>query len=236
MNIQELTVGEIVARDIRAAQLFDRYEIDFCCHGNRTLLEACGDTARAEQLEAELNRLPQTPANFPGPYFDYSTWPLDLLTDFIEKKLHRDTARQIWQIQEHLEKICRVHGEIHPELFTISDLFDESAGELSMHMKREELVLFPFIRKMLSSGKTPAAAFGTIGNPIRVLTQEHQDEGERFQKIAGLTADYTAPADGCANYRLTFQELKEFEAMLHFHIHLENNLLFPRAAALAGEN
>lgn len=236
MNIYDSTVGEMVAQNPRAAGIFEKYRIDFCCNGHRTLREACTDASHAEALETELAGLAETPASQGDPYLDYRQWPADLLTDFIEKKLHRETTRQIAVIQKHLEKICRVHGKSHPQLFEIRDLFDKSAGELAMHMKREELVLFPFIRKMVQTGKTPAAPFGTIENPIRVLMHEHQDEGERFQKIASLTNDYAAPADGCTTFRLTFAELKEFESMLHYHIHLENNLLFPAASKMAEAN
>src|SRR5579872_2642722 len=193
MNIHSSTVGEMVAQDSRAAGIFEKYKVDFCCNGHRTLGEACADSARAEAIAAELLGLAETSAIQGDPYLDYRQWPLDLLADFIEKKLHRETTRQIPGIQGHLEKICRVHGQGHPELFEIRDLFDEGAGELAMHMKREELILFPFIRKMVLAGKPPAAPFGTIDNPIRVLMHEHQDEGERFQKIAKLTNDYTAP-------------------------------------------
>lgn len=233
MNIHESTLGEIVTQDLRAAGIFERHKIDFCCNGHRTLREACSDAARAEAVETELLRLAETTATVINPYLDYRNWQLDLLADFIEKNLHRETSHQITTIQAHLEKICRVHGQSHPELFGIRDLFDESAGELAMHMKREELILFPYIRKMVVAGKAPAAPFGTIDDPIRVLTHEHQDEGERFQKIARLSNDYTTPADGCTAYRLTFRELREFESMLHFHIHLENNLLFPGASQMA---
>lgn len=232
MNIAESTVGDLVARDVRAAEIFERYKIDFCCNGHRTLRQACGNAESVAAVEAALRDLSGTTGTGDNPYLDYRSWPLDLLADFIEKKLHRETSGRITAIQAHLEKICRVHGGKHPELVAIRDLFDKSAGELSAHMKREELILFPYIRKTILTGKAPGMAFGTVANPIRVLTQEHQDEGERFRQIALLTNDYTVPADGCTTYRLTFQELREFESMLHFHIHLENNLLFPRALAL----
>ena len=233
MDTYTSTLGQLVAQDPRAAEILEQYKIDFCCNGHRTLQEACEDPERRTAVAVALNSLTGQPAATVNPYLDFRNWPLDLLVDYIEKKLHRETGRRITQLQTHLEKICRVHGAAHPELFTIRDLFDESAGELSMHMKREELVLFPYIRKTVLNGKPPAAAFGTVANPIRVLSQEHQDEGDRFRKIAGLTNDYNAPADGCATYRLTFQELGEFESLLHFHIHLENNLLFPAALAIA---
>jgi regulator of cell morphogenesis and NO signaling len=233
MDIHLSTVGQIVALDARAAQLFGQYKIDFCCHGSKTLQEACADTGNAAVVEKALQDLLETPATAGGAVLDYRTWPLDLLADFIEKKFHRETTIRIAELQGYLEKICRVHGQAHPELFTINDLFDTSAGELTKHMQREELILFPYIRNMVQQGKPPVAAFGTVENPIRALTHEHQQEGERLRQIAQIGDDYSVPADGCTTYRLTFQLLKEFETLLHFHIHLENNLLFPGALALA---
>lgn len=190
-------------------------------------------TADAGVVEVALQSLLDTPATSGGSVVDYRDWPIDLLADLIEKKYHRETTRQIEAIKGYLEKVCRVHGDVHPELFDIQALFEESSGELTMHMKREELVLFPFIRKMVQNGKPPMMAFGTLDNPIRALTHDHEAEGRRFSRIAELTGNYTAPEDGCQTYRLTFHLLKEFESMLHFHIHLENNLLFPQALVMA---
>lgn len=229
MDIQQCTLGEIVAKDARAAAVLEQYDIDFCCNGHRTLQQACPDTEKAAAVVQALSDLSAETATT----VDYRGWPIDLLADFIEKKYHRDTTRHIDVIQTHLDKICRVHGDAHPELWKVKSLFEESAADLTMHMKKEELMLFPFIRKMVRDGKAPIAPFGTVDNPIRVLTHEHQAEGDRFRQIAELTDDYIAPADGCQTYRLTFHELKEFETMLHFHIHLENNLLFPRALEMA---
>ena len=233
MNLQQCTVGEIVAKDSRAAEVFGTYKVDFCCNGGKTLVEACGDGDKVALVEAALQRLLTTPAMAAGAMEDYRTWPLDLLADLIEKKYHRETTKQIGVIQGYLDKICTVHGGRHAELFAIKDLFDESAGELTKHMHKEELVLFPFVRKTVQTGKTPVAVFGTVDNPIRALMHEHAEEGDRFRKIAELSDHYTAPPDGCQTYRLTFQLLKEFETMLHFHIHLENNLLFPGALAMS---
>lgn len=228
MNILESTVGDIAAGNPRAAAVFERFHIDFCCNGHRTLAEACAGVADPAVVETALREQPaETGAQ------DYRGWPVDLLADVIEKKYHRETTRQIDLIKTNLDKICRVHGATHPEMFEIKELFEASAGDLTMHMKKEELVLFPFIRKMVQQDKPPVAVFGTVDNPIRALIHEHQVEGERFREIAALSDNFTAPADGCQTYRLTFQMLKEFEEFLHIHIHLENNLLFPQALAMA---
>lgn len=222
----------MVAQDSRVAEVFERYKIDFCCNGNKVLTEACPDDGVRDVVERELLAVLETTASSGGSSVDYRTWPLDLLADFLEKKYHRETSRQIAVIQQYLDKICLKHGEAHPELFEIKDLFEAGAGELTAHMQREELVLFPFVRKMVQTGKRPIAAFGTVENPIRALSHEHEQEGERFRKIAELSVGYSAPPDGCQSYKLTFAMLKEFESMLHIHIHLENNLLFPRALAM----
>ena len=239
MNIEQSTVGEIVARDARAAAIFERYQIDFCCNGHRKLSEACG-AERLGQVAGELRELlagafAGGSVSAGGPVVDYSAWPLDLLADYIEKKYHREAAARIPQILGYLEKIAAVHGEAHPELERLKAVFEESAGELTKHMKREELILFPAIRKMVQTGSVPETFFGPIANPIGAMEREHEEEGQRMRTMEQLSNHYTAPSDGCTTYRVCYGLMKEFEQALHFHIHLENNLLFPKALAMAGE-
>jgi regulator of cell morphogenesis and NO signaling len=158
------------------------------------------------------------------------------LTDHIENTHHRYVTAQIPVIQAFLDKIVRVHGGRHPELAQIKKDFDECAGELAMHMKKEELMLFPFIRKMVrekqAGSKSVTAPFGTVENPIRMMMHEHDGEGERFRRIRELSSQYTSPADGCATYSAAYATLHAFEEDLHLHIHLENNILFPRSIEL----
>lgn len=130
----------------------------------------------------------------------------------------------------YLNKVAAVHGDRHPELREVQDLFIGCAEDLTSHMQKEEQVLFPFIRKM-AVGDDIHAPFGTVQNPINMMMHEHTNEGERFRKIAALTNDYTAPEDACNTYRVTYALLNEFEEDLHLHIHLENNILFPKAIA-----
>jgi regulator of cell morphogenesis and NO signaling len=226
------TVGEIVAEDYRAASVFEKFGIDFCCKGNRTIDEACaGKQINPDAVTEMLNTLNmETAGNLP----DFASWPADLLADYIEKKHHRYVTETTPVLQQFLDKLCNVHGGRHPELFEITKQFNESAGELAMHMKKEELILFPYVRRLVTAlnmgTKLDKAQFGTIENPIQVLMQEHTTEGDRFREISELSSNYTPPADGCATYKVAFQMLKEFEADLHLHIHLENNILFPQAA------
>ena len=230
-------IGELVARDYRTASVFKKYSIDFCCQGNRTIQEACEkkniDTKKVlEDLVAMMEAKSESTT-------DYQSWPLDLLADYIEKKHHRYVQEKTLEIQPYLDKICKVHGERHPELLEIKEEFNASAGELAAHMKKEEMILFPFIRKMtkakLENTKVDAAHFGTVKNPIQMMMNEHTVEGNRFRKIEELSNNYTPPLDACNTYRVSFALLKEFEQDLHLHIHLENNILFPRAIEIEKE-
>jgi len=167
---------------------------------------------------------------------DFKSWPLDLLADYIEKTHHRYVEEKIPVLLQFLDKLNKVHGERHPELFEINELFKGCAGELTQHMKKEELILFPFIKNMVKASINhqfiQEPSFGTVENPIAMMMEEHDAEGERFRKIVLLTNNYTVPSDACSTYRVTFAMLQEFEQDLHKHIHLENNILFPKAMAL----
>lgn len=226
------TISELVAKNVHTAPVFEKFGLDFCCKGNRTLETACREAGvSVEQLVAALE---QTPA--PGGSPDYRSWPLDLLSDYIEKKHHRYAAAQIPILQQYLNKLVSVHGHKHPELLEIKNLFDGCAGELTMHMKKEELVLFPFIRRLLRARETGeggiSTPFGSVANPVAMMMQEHDTEGDRFHKIAALSNHYTPPANACNTFKVTYVLLKEFEEDLHLHIHLENAVLFPGAIAL----
>lgn len=230
---KEKTVGELVTQDYRAAQVFKKVGIDFCCNGNISLEDACTkNNISTDYVITSLNKVANQKSDGGT---DYNSWPLDLLADYVEKKHHRYVEEKIKEIIPYLDKITHVHGDRHPELAEVNKLFKESAGELSAHMKKEELILFPHIRKMVQSKQSeakPAAHFGSVQNPIKMMMHEHDSEGERFRKISNLTDEYTVPADGCNTYRVTLSLLKEFEDDLHLHIHLENNILFPKSLLL----
>ncbi|MCW5909987.1 MAG: iron-sulfur cluster repair di-iron protein [Cyclobacteriaceae bacterium] len=238
MNITDQSiVGELVAQDYRTAWVFKNHGIDFCCNGNCSIAEACERKNVASSVLIE--KLQHSVQQNENKSMDYNTWPLDLLADYIEKKHHRYVDAKIQEIKPFLNKVVKVHGSQHPELAEVEQLFNQSAGELAAHMKKEEFILFPFIRKMIKSkdSREPLAQphFGTVQNPITMMHHEHDTEGERFRRIAALTGSYTPPADACNTYRVTFSLLKEFEEDLHLHIHLENNILFPKAIAMEKE-
>lgn len=237
MKITEKNViGELVAEDYRAAEVFAKYGIDFCCKGNQTIHDVCEKKKIDEN--ALINDLSDILKSLENSVIDYQAWPIDLLADYIEKKHHRYVQNKTPVIQQYLTKICSVHGKGHPELVEILESFNASAQMLAAHMKKEELILFPYIRKMFvaQDNEVLTPQFGTVQNPINMMKEEHDVEGERFRKIAELTNNYTPPEDACNTFRVTYALLKEFENDLHLHIHLENNILFPKAIAMETEH
>lgn len=235
---KEKTVGSFVAEDYRAANVFQKYGIDFCCRGNISLQEVSDlNKLDANKLIEELKEAVKAPdANEP----DFRTWPLDELADYIVKKHHAYITKSIPLLNQYLDKICQVHGDRHPELLEIKKLFNTAAANLEAHLQKEERMLFPYINKLADikkNGLKEKVEHGvwTVQNPVRVMMMEHDAEGERFRIMSQLSNGYTTPSDGCRTYQVTFSMLKEFESDLHRHIHLENNILFPGAIALENE-
>lgn len=228
---EKTTIGEIVAEDYRTAALFSNLGIDFCCKGHRTLNEVTSKkNLDLENIRQELQNIMNKKEDTS---VDFKSWEIDLLADYIEKTHHRYVEEKSQVLLLLLNKLCKVHGANHPELFEINQLFGASAQDLAAHMKKEELILFPFIRKMVKAKRANADLeqpnFGTVDNPIEMMMHEHDQEGERFRKIAALSNNYQTPSDGCATYQTAFSMLSDFEKNLHQHIHLENNILFPGA-------
>ena len=231
-TIKQETIGALVTKDYRLATVFESFGIDFCCKGNRSIEEACEKlNIESETVWTAVNNMLNTSNDGAR---DFDIWPLDFLADYIENKHHRYVEERIPLLQQYLDKLCKVHGQTHPELFKITELFHQSAGDLTAHMKKEEFILFPYVKKMIAEHENQKAEkskphFGTVKNPIKMMMDEHENEGERFEKIAELTQNFTPPADACSTYRVTYALLDEFKTDLHQHIHLENNILFPKA-------
>lgn len=233
MLTKERTIGELVAEDFRAAEVFRKYKIDFCCKGNRTIEEACDNKKyNASEVYADLEKINEGKSGD----IDFNSWPLDLLADYVEKTHHKYVEENSVVLIQYLNKLCKVHGDRHPELFEITKLFTESAKDLGAHLKKEEEILFPFIKKMVAAkqnGETiEKSDFDTVESPIAMMKDEHTVEGERFEVIAKLTNNYQFPDDACGTYQVTYRMLEDFENDLHKHIHLENNILFPKAIEL----
>jgi regulator of cell morphogenesis and NO signaling len=228
-NVATRTVGELVADDFRAAAVFERFGIDFCCSGRRTLDEACRAAAADPALVAHaLTALP--PALDTDD--DVARWPIPRLIDVILSAHHAYVRSAMPAITRHLAKLVEVHGSRHPELARVAAYFQQIVADLSQHMVKEEQVLFPYVRDLAEAGDTcgrTRSPFGTVANPIRMMEREHQEVGDALRLIRKLTRGYAAPDDGCTTYAIAMAELQQFERDLHRHVHLENNVLFPAA-------
>lgn len=235
MNItQDRTIGSIVAEDYRAAAALTRYGIDFCCKGGRTVEEVCRTKNidmddLAGEIAEELERGTRSGE-------DPAEWTLTRLAEHIEQVHHAYVNARTPILLQYLNKLCKVHGERHPELFEIAEEFMACAHAMAVHMKKEELLLFPFIKQLERTAAeglpAPHPHFGSVGRPVTVMMHDHDAEGERFRRIKELSYGYANPPDGCVTYATAMKLLQEFEADLHRHIHLENNILFPGAIDL----
>ena len=227
----ETTIRDLVASDYRTAAIFQRYGLDFCCNGGRTIEQGCREAgADRDALIRELECVLATPASG-VPRF--TVWDTRTLIAYIVDNHHSYVRQAIPPLLRHTQKVATVHGDRHPELCEIGQLFVKVADDMADHMDKEERVLFPFIAALSeaarSGGPAPQPPFGTVGNPIRMMEADHQFAGDAMAAIRRLTSNYQPPENACATYRVCFQELEAFEKDLHEHVHLENNILFPRA-------
>lgn len=227
------TVGELVTEKPSRARVFERYGIDYCCGGKRPLAEACD--RRGVDPKAVVQDLATAEAE---PVADERNWAeasLGELIDHIVDTHHAYLRRELPRLTPLVDKVTRVHGENHPELGECQAVFHGLRAELESHMMKEEQILFPLIAAMESSQRVETAHCGSVNNPIRVMQEEHDAAGAALARLRALSRDYTPPADACNTYRAVLDSLAELEADLHQHIHKENNILFPRAAALEAE-
>ena len=229
----KMTLGEITAEDYRTAIVFKKHNMDFCCGGKKTLKEACEEqNLNPNQLieEIKINSINSSPEQ------NYSDWRIDFLADYIVNTHHTYVHKNLGTINEFLDKTVNKHSEKHPELIKISHLFLQVKGELLNHMQKEEQILFPYIKKLTqtedSETNLTTPMFGSIKNPIAMMEQEHEEAGNAFQNIRSLSNNLIPPNDACKTYQITYTLLNEFEENLHLHIHLENNILFPKAISL----
>ena len=230
------TVRELALENPASTRAFESFGIDYCCGGSRSLSEAClsADLSIDEVLEslakadeADLARHDQR---------DWQTEPLAALIEHIQSTHHKYTRQEIARLGPLFEKVCSVHSSNHPELLGIRDVFRNLAQELSAHMMKEEMVLFPYIARMeaaVTGQETIARApFGSVQNPVSMMEHEHDSAGNALRAMRHQSNGYSAPAGACVSYQTLYGALATFEADLHQHIHLENNILFPRAVAI----
>jgi regulator of cell morphogenesis and NO signaling len=231
--IQEKTLAQLVTLNPTAAVVFEKYGLDFCCKGKRTLEEACSeDHLKLKTVEHELEKILQMNLSVPEDRH-LDKMDLDELIDYIISRHHHYVKESMPMIHSHLQKVVSKHGEKHPELNDILQLFTEVKEEMEQHMYKEENILFPRIKEINTAHKSLSANWIPdkyyISAPIEVMEGEHDKAGNILAEIKKLTANYTAPDNACTTYRLSFNELNDFELNLHQHVHLENNILFPRA-------
>lgn len=233
------TVGEFAVDLPGATRVFEKLGIDYCCGGAKPLSEACSSVGVTEEsVVALLNCLQGLGFDDSGAT-DWQTIPLSELTKYIVDKHHKFARAELVRLKELLAKVCSVHSRNHPELFRIRDIFFRLQADLTDHMLKEEKILFSHIERLETSiargEQSPRPAFGSICNPVRIMTQEHDEAGQALRGLREATSNYQPPADGCISFRTLYEGLEGFEKDLHQHIHLENNILFPRAAQLEAD-
>ena len=230
------TVGQIAAKDIRKAEVFKKYGIDFCCGGKKSLKQACEEKGLPlATVEAELEGVQQTSQASEN----YDRWNPDFLADYIYNKHHQYYYDEAPIIDELLTKVVDHHGDRFPELEEVYRLFVTLVQELNSHFAKEEKVLFPFIKALVHAKQTGKVEDLTsqfsIAGPVQMMEADHDAAGEILAELNEITNNYTAPEGACNSFQFLYRKLKELEDDLHQHIHLENNILFPKALALEKE-
>jgi regulator of cell morphogenesis and NO signaling len=233
-----MKVRDVALELPQATRVFEKLKIDYCCGGDKPLGEACA-TAGVEvaNLEQMLEEAGKAEAQGNGS-LDFQKATLSELVGHILDKHHVYTTEEMARLAALIEKVIGAHGENHPELRQIGEVFQRLCADLKPHMFKEEQILFPYIgeleRTSLQNRPAPFAPFGTVNNPVRMMMMEHDTAGDLLRELRALSSNYTVPSDGCISYQTLYQALEAFEQDLHQHIHLENNILFPRAIELEG--
>ncbi|MEP1095572.1 MAG: iron-sulfur cluster repair di-iron protein [Cyclobacteriaceae bacterium] len=232
-SLENKTVAEIVSDNFRTAEVFKKYGIDFCCGGQVNVSEISHKRGvDISSLKSDLIEILEDEVNI----HDYNHWTLDFLVDYVINVHHSYVHESIPLIKEYLQKVAKVHGHGHKEVLEIQTFFQMVAEELLLHMQKEEKILFPFIKKITEAkkkGKTiEGSILSSIEGPIEMMELEHENAGNIFRTISSLSDKYTPPSDACSTYNVLYAKLQEFEADLHKHIHLENNIIFPKAQRL----
>lgn len=229
------TVREYALETPQTIPVFEKLGIDYCCGGNRPLEEAC--TAANVPVDEVLKALEAATATPTQPTErELRAGSLAELSAHIVKTHHAFVRRETPQLQDLLQKVCSKHGQKHPEVLHIRSLFHGLSQELTTHMMKEEAILFPYIERMeesvLQHEPILPGPFGSIERPIQMMEHEHDSAGVALKAMREASRDYNPPDDACTSFRALYTSLAAFEQDLHQHIHLENNLLFPRAAEM----
>ena len=236
MITTDTTVRDLAMELPQSTRLFEKLKIDYCCGGNKSLAQACAsagvDVHNVMEMLAEVT---QSRSPDDG-VLDFQNVSLTELITHIIHTHHFFTKSELDRLQLLAGKVLAAHGGNHPELVHLGELLTRLSADLKPHMFKEELILFPFIMAMAAAADqkvaVPFAPFGTVNNPIRMMMREHDTAGQILRELRSLTSDYKVPGDACVSYQTLYQALENFEMDLHQHIHLENNILFPKAIDL----
>ena len=232
-EILKKSLAQIVHVNYRAAAVFEKYHLDFCCKGKRTLLQACEETGlNAMEVISQLELESQYTSS--KATIDYTGLSLSQLADYIISHHHQYTKKELPSIAVCLQKIIAKHGGRHPEMLKVYQVFMSLKEEMELHMQKEEAILFPRIKEMesqLAIGNPFKVHVSYLQSPVSMMEQEHDHAGTAMATIRELTSNYTLPEDACTTYKLSFAALAAFELDLHQHVHLENNMLFPMTLA-----
>lgn len=228
-NIAEQTLATIVTNNHFTVPVLEKYDLDFCCKGKRTLADAC--TEKGISIEAISEELEKS-SEIPTTKMPFTEMTTEQLISYILIHHHFYVKQSMPTIIGHLEKVAAKHGDRFPYMAEVLSLFREINDEMTMHMHKEEVILFPRIKEVTAQQEAHQhsnLAPGYIAAPIQVMELEHEHAGDILYKIRSLTNNYTPPEGACTTFQVSLAELKEFEEDLHRHVHLENNLLFPLA-------
>ena len=222
------TLGQIAAKDLRKAEIFKKYGLDFCCGGKKTVKEACAEKGLdVAAVEHELRWAEKQTSGSPLPRpLPYNDWKLDFLADYIVNTHHSYVKASVPELIKYVDKVAKVHGGRHSELFTINELVHDICSEMTEHMEKEESFVFPYIKQLVSAKANDGTS---VQKPIELMEQEHEIVGKSLSDIRMLSNNYALPEDACASYGLLYKMLEEFEGDMFTHIHLENNILFEKA-------
>ncbi len=231
------TVADVALAFPQAISVLNKYDLDFCCNGKVPFVEACKKSnLNSENLWQEILEAPRMKQ---GNTLNFETWNSSVLADFIVQHHHQYVREAIPKIRELLDKVCRVHVDTNPELLAVRTDFEALALELLGHLPKEEQILFPAIKRIEGepiASVEDAIAPDALAMPIHVMEAEHERAGELIKSIRSRTNHYTAPSYACPTFQLTYVMLQEFDNDLLQHIHLENNILFPRFKSIVHNN
>ncbi len=226
LDRSSVTVAELAVSNPGALAVFNKYNIDFCCGGDRSLEDACIRMGlNPEKIKYEIFNAPMQQSTIPA---RIEMWSASLLADYIVQNHHGYVRAAIPEISALLEKVCAAHGEDNIELLNIQQDFLDLADELLSHMDKEELALFPALKRLEASSTGDHPLAESVKAPISMMEHEHTIAGDLMKSIRGLSRNYAVPEFACPTYRVTYQKLKDFDDDLMTHVHLENNILFKK--------